>query len=440
MTKFRKYIPLILGGEDNLVDESTMVNGYYSGSSFIVSSAYKTTDYINVSGFSKPTVFTLKWTDSAPTHTVKVITFGSSKNYLGDWTTINPYTDVDGNNRTTFVLEPDAYYIRLTITGYGETTNLGLYKYYEYSSRDNLVDYSTLSVGMYNNDGTYNSNSSFLSTDKIPVSEGYYVVDWVRYSTSTLPVRVSAFDSNMDFISNTYIGENPKESAIYSIYDTQTKYIVISWNKTVNRVYKAYKKEGNILPNGYRQLVGVERNKVTDGKIDTGICPSVDNVEIYIKSVPAFGMYNVLQSKASASGPIFGIGGNQVDSHLYIEYYTSNKFIQSDIERSFGLYKQELRATQLNGNAKLYVRDFYLDAEATNTTTYTFVAPTSNLYLYGNSVELENGGGTIYACYVKVGGYYRMNYVPAEYNGQIGFYDLVSETFKTCPGLFEKTE
>lgn len=108
MTEFRKYIPLFLFGDENMIDIDKMVDGYYSGSQFYPGGGYKTSDWIDVSHFDFPSVFNLKWTNSSTTANLKVIRFGANKNYLGDWTTIYPYSDPDGDNRSAFVTEPAA--------------------------------------------------------------------------------------------------------------------------------------------------------------------------------------------------------------------------------------------------------------------------------------------------------------------------------------------
>lgn len=108
MTEFRKYIPLFLFGDENMIDIDKMVDGYYNGSQFYPGGGYKTSDWIDVSNFDFPSVFNLKWTNSSTTANLKVIRFGANKNYLGDWTTIYPYSDPDGDDRSAFVTEPAA--------------------------------------------------------------------------------------------------------------------------------------------------------------------------------------------------------------------------------------------------------------------------------------------------------------------------------------------
>jgi uncharacterized repeat protein (TIGR02543 family) len=178
---------------------------------------------------------------------------------------------------------------------------------------------------------------------------------------------------------------------------------------------------------GYDQVEYISNAAST--YVDTGIIPDVDDIEMNIRFYNNTTSSNYLfQSRATSSGTLYGITGSSSGSTINAVWAGSS--VRSDITRTTG-HVYTMNAKFVNGIATLYVLDETTGQSATNTGTYTFAIPATPFGIFGNY-----GGNTIvsgqrvYSAWMKVGGQYVMNYVPASNNGTAGFYDIVSQELK----------
>lgn len=182
------------------------------------------------------------------------------------------------------------------------------------------------------------------------------------------------------------------------------------------------------VPIGYKALNGITNGSGT--YIDTGITPTVDNVEIELRVKPTTGSWYILQSRASGSA-IWGVSGSSSGATILLGWGGTGTLCQSSITRD-PTHTYYVKATMNNGIATLYVKDETADTEDTKTSTYTSAVPSLPFWLYGNqNLDRVAAGNTVYMARIKIGGVTVMDYVPALNPSMVvGFYDKVTGNFK----------
>ena len=187
------------------------------------------------------------------------------------------------------------------------------------------------------------------------------------------------------------------------------------------------------LPLGYTLVDGITNAGNT--MFDIGVKDNTDDMEYEIRVAPRGGSWYILQSRDGSSGPIYGVSGANSGSKINFGAGTGIS-VQSAITRTVGnvLY---LRGYHKNGSISLYVKDETDDTEDTQTDTYntaSFVPATSNIGLFGNGTNFLSSGTAVYSAKIWKNGILVADYVPAKDSNDVaGFYDRVSQTFKT-PG------
>lgn len=191
---------------------------------------------------------------------------------------------------------------------------------------------------------------------------------------------------------------------------------------------KAYGGTMQGVPDGYTLLNGVTNGSGT--YIDTGVIPTVDDVEIEIRAKPTTGSWYILQSRASGS-VIWGVSGSSSGATILLGWGGTGSLCQSAITRD-PTHTYYIKATMNNGTATLYVKDETDNTEDTQTNTYTSAVPSLPFWLYGNqNNDRVNSGNTVYMARIKVGGVTVMDYVPAlNSSNVVGFYDKTTGNFK----------
>lgn len=176
------------------------------------------------------------------------------------------------------------------------------------------------------------------------------------------------------------------------------------------------------------------------GKFDTGIMPTVDDVKIEMKvkigdeaqqaGQSTVGSFYACQSRVSASGNITGISGSSASGS--INGMQNGQSLASDITRikdHIDVISYEYK----NGNHSIYVKDLTANTEDTQTGTYTFGEPSKNLYIFGNTTTTNNlnNNNALYYCKIWVSGSLAFDAVPVIRNSdnKVGLYDKVSERF-----------
>lgn len=176
------------------------------------------------------------------------------------------------------------------------------------------------------------------------------------------------------------------------------------------------------------------------GKFNTGIMPTVDDVKIEMKvkigdevqqsGQTTVGSFYACQARATASSEITGISGSS--SNGSINGLQSGQSVASGIIRikdHIDLIRYEYK----NGNHSIYVKDLTTNTEDTQTGTYTFAEPTKNLYIFGNTTTTNNllNNNVLYYCKIWVSGSLAFDAVPVIRNSDnvVGLYDKVTKTF-----------
>ena len=176
------------------------------------------------------------------------------------------------------------------------------------------------------------------------------------------------------------------------------------------------------------------------GKFDTGLRPTVDDVKIEMKikigdeaqasGQTTVGSFYACQSRAAANSDITGISGSSATGS--INGMQSGQSVASGIVRVKD-HIDIIRYEYKNGNHSIYVKDLTTNTEDTQTGTYTFAEPTKNLYVFGNTTTTNNlnNNNAIYYCKIWVSGSLAFDAVPAIRNSDnvVGLYDRVSQIF-----------
>lgn len=176
------------------------------------------------------------------------------------------------------------------------------------------------------------------------------------------------------------------------------------------------------------------------GKFDTGIKPTVDDVKIEMKvkigdeaqqsGQTTVGSFYACQARATASGDITGISGSSANGS--INGMQNGQSVASGIVRVKD-HIDIIRYEYKNGNHSIYVKDLTTNTEDTQTGTYTFGEPTKNLYIFGNTTTTNNlnNNNVLYYCKIWVSGSLAFDAVPVIRNSDdvVGLYDKVTKTF-----------
>ena len=200
--------------------------------------------------------------------------------------------------------------------------------------------------------------------------------------------------------------------------------------------------QGRDLPIEYTQVEYAKKKGTAgvQGKFDTGIKPTADDVKIEIKvkigdeaqqaGQSTVGSFYACQARATATSEITGISGSS--SGATILGLQNGQSVASGIVRvkdHIDIISYEYK----NGTHSIYVKDLTTNTEDTQTGTYTFAAPTKNLYIFGNTTATNNlnNNNAIYYCKIWVSGSLAFDAVPVIRNSdnKVGLYDKVSERF-----------
>ena len=201
-------------------------------------------------------------------------------------------------------------------------------------------------------------------------------------------------------------------------------------------------KENYGIPTEYTQVdYAIKKGTAgVQGKFDTGIKPTVDDVKIEMKvkigdeaqasGQTTVGSFYACQARATASSEITGISGSSASGS--INGMQNGQSVASGIVRVKD-HVDLIRYEYKNGNHSIYVKDLTTNTEDTQTGTYTFAAPTKNLYIFGNTTTTNNlnNNNTLYYCKIWVSGSLAFDAVPVIRNSdnKVGLYDKVSQTF-----------
>lgn len=188
----------------------------------------------------------------------------------------------------------------------------------------------------------------------------------------------------------------------------------------------------SIIPDGYTQYLYLRNGSAA--KIDTGFCPTVDDLVFDIKfySGGTSSMY-LWESRDTALLNILGLGGAQNGSTITL-YNGSSTGIVSNISRTSG-HVYHVIGTLKNGNATLYVKDETDNIEDTVTGTYTFSANETNMYFFGNENQYVGSGYRIYYAKCWYQGNLVQYWLPATNSENVnGIYNIIDNTFLTGEG------
>lgn len=298
--------------------------------------------------------------------------------------------------------------------------------------------------------------SGFGCTDYIPVNAGekysFYADVFENYASNGL--RICFYDANKTFIPPRQ-GDNATTVAEYLFVGTapaNAKYMRCSCGTNSSWVRNIMLKKGvwttstiktavyadgvvetlqlSTLPAGYLETDYSTNSSATS--IQTPVYFDFSkNYEFEIRVKAQSGSWYILQSRTSSTGNIVGLaGGNSGSTIIWGVTYESG--ITSAITRTAGhiLY---IKATAQNGVLTLYVKDETAGTEDTQTGTYTpdSTVMSRPVFLWGNGFQNVAQDSDVYMVKIKENGVTLVDYIPCTYNGTAGFYDRVSETFKT---------
>ena len=201
-------------------------------------------------------------------------------------------------------------------------------------------------------------------------------------------------------------------------------------------------KENYGIPTEYTQIDYAKKKGTSgiQGKFDTGIKPTVDDVKIEMKvkigdeaqasGQTTVGSFYACQARATATSEITGISGSSASGS--INGMQNGQSVASGIVRVKD-HIDIIRYEYKNGDHSIYVKDLTTNTEDTQTGTYTFSAPTKNLYIFGNTTTTNNlnNNNALYYCKIWVSGSLVFDAVPVIRNSDnlVGLYDYVSGSF-----------
>lgn len=188
------------------------------------------------------------------------------------------------------------------------------------------------------------------------------------------------------------------------------------------------------IPAEYTQVNYVTNTAQT--LVDTGV--KIDfskNYEIELKVRGVVGSWYIFQAKETSGTEVWGISGSTSGQTIRLAFGTAAS-VTSQITRVDG-HIYYIKATINNGNLTLYVKDETAGTEDTATGTYTVTTGQSaNMCLLGNLTGQYVGiNSDVYFARIKEDGVAVMDYVPCRQVATAGFYDKVSNSFKTTTNL-----
>lgn len=180
------------------------------------------------------------------------------------------------------------------------------------------------------------------------------------------------------------------------------------------------------LPDGYEELEYIANGANT--RISTSIAYDVDDIIMEVLVRPVAGanwrFWHILSNSSGTNNTgIYGYGAGEISWRN-----NGSTIVKSSINRISGhLYL--IRATAVNGQVSLYVKDMKTGDEDTQTGSYTFGAINSYFTMFGNSygTYASSGNQVIYAKLWK-SGQQRLYYTPCrrESDDTVGFYNRIS--------------
>lgn len=207
--------------------------------------------------------------------------------------------------------------------------------------------------------------------------------------------------------------------------------------------------QGRDLPLEYTQIDGAVKKGTAgiQGKFNTGVKPTADDVKIEMKvkigdeaQVSGTGMttgsFYACQARINATGSnteITGISGSQQNNSINGMQYGQSVAIPTEtlIRKTGHVYF--ISYEYKNGTHSIYAKDLTDNIEASATGTYTFTAPSRNLFIFGNSTTGNNlnENNVVYYCRIWESGELIFDGVSVIRNSDnaVGIYDYVTKTF-----------
>ena len=192
------------------------------------------------------------------------------------------------------------------------------------------------------------------------------------------------------------------------------------------------------LPAGYTLLSSI--TNANGGYLDTGFTADVDDMEFDIVATvndSAQISWYIFQSRAGGGSPIYGISGSQSGNSFIGSFSGVNNSIPyTTVSRTAG-HTYHINCVCKNGTNTLTVEDLTTGDVYTSTATYTFAAAATNIGLFSNlnGGSVSNGNTSVASAYLKKNGEKVLDYVPVlDPNGNVGFYDKVTDSFLAATG------
>lgn len=201
----------------------------------------------------------------------------------------------------------------------------------------------------------------------------------------------------------------------------------ISLNKVT--VYWATK-QWNWLPEWYTELWCIQ-NVASSTRYNTGIIPAQWDI-LEVKFRANRGSLYLLESRIWSGWNLYGLWWWSTDNRIsgYVNDYLTTL---ETINRNTTWDVIYLRFSFSGGTTELYARNETKGTEETVTGTYTWASTARAYRLWSNSAQTY--AYTSWVFFARITNWntwqLRMNWIPAEYNGTISFYDTVTETFVT---------
>ena len=184
------------------------------------------------------------------------------------------------------------------------------------------------------------------------------------------------------------------------------------------------------LPEGYTALTFVENSATT--LVPLGMSFGTSDFKMEITAVVQNGSLNLFQSQTSG-GLTRGIGGSSANTIYGKAGSLNDVSITANNYRTAG-HKYAISFTAESGTGTLKVDDLTAETTETVTGTYTTgVVSTEEICLFGNTQAQYVGAGTqIFSAKLWKDGALVLDLIPSRKGATIGFFDLVSRTFKTA--------
>ena len=303
-------------------------------------------------------------------------------------------------------------------------------------------------------DVTVNSASVVNNgTAVIPIAQASGGYGLVKLSDSTSGLQISnngnliisyASTINIDAKTNNYkpIVPSNLDYAVKVGVTTNTNALTDSEQNSANKWLGSQKKlvakdgggavdivEVFDLPLGYTQLDYIY-NTASTTKLDLGIKPQDGDIIETVFIIKKTGISNYyIQARETSSSYIYGIGGGSANT-LLTSSVNNYSAVSSSVQREVD-HKYYIKTSYINGTITLNVKDLTTDVEETTTTTYTYASVNSNYYLWGNGVQTLSGVQPCQLVRITNGATVRACIVPATDGTDVGFYDVVNNTFIT---------